>query len=172
MEFDKEYYQKEFERLLSEEREGKFFIKKSNAFFKIKKFTTKGIDSFELAEFISRSDQSARSYWTITICYYAMLYLAKAAILSKGYETDDHYATQIAMGYLLVPNEIEKEDLELLNQAHKIFEEDYIEYFHDTRKESSVSKYSPTKVYAERRTKEILEKSREFIVKLRLFLEE
>ncbi|MCK4588973.1 MAG: HEPN domain-containing protein [Nanoarchaeota archaeon] len=172
MEFDKEYYQEEFKRLLSEKRERKFFIKKSNASFKIKKFMIKGMDSFELAEFVNGSDQSAKSYWAITICYYAMLYLAKAAILTKGYETDDHYATQIALGHLLVPDELEKEDLELLNQAHKIFEEDYLEYFHDARKESSVSKYSPTKVYTERRTKEILDKARQFTAKLRLFLEE
>jgi len=100
-----------------------------------------------------------------------MLYLAKAAILTKGYETDDHYATQTALAYLLVPSEIEKEDLELLEQAHKIFEDDYIEYFADARKESSVSRYSATKVYNERRIKEIFENARKFIAKLRVILE-
>lgn len=100
-----------------------------------------------------------------------MLYIAKAAILTKGYETDDHYSTQIALGYLLIPDEIEKEDLELLEQSHKIFEDDYIEYFHDARKESSVSRYSATKVYTERRVKEIFENARKFISKLRVILE-
>ena len=100
-----------------------------------------------------------------------MLYLAKAAILTKGYETDDHYSTQIALGHLLIPDEIEKEDLELLEQAHKIFEDDYVEYFEDARKESSVSRYSATKVYTERRVKEIFENARKFISKLRVILE-
>lgn len=100
MEFDKEFYKAEFERLLKEKEKRKFFIKKSNALFKINKFIKKGTDSFELANFIKSSKQSAKDYWTITICYYSMLYMAKAAILTKGYETDDHYATQIALGYL------------------------------------------------------------------------
>jgi uncharacterized protein (UPF0332 family) len=172
MEFDKDFYKTEFERLLKEKEKRKFFIKRSNSIFKINKFIKKGIDSFELANFIITSKQSAKDYWTITICYYSMLYMAKAAILTKGYETDDHYATQIALGYLLVPNEIEKEDLELLEQTHKIFEEDYIEYFVDARKESSISRYSPTKVYTERRVKEVLENSRKFISKLGVLLAE
>ena len=100
-----------------------------------------------------------------------MLYMAKAAILTKGYETDDHYATQIALGYLMVPGEIEREDLELLEQSYKIFEDDYVNYFEDARKESSVSRYSATKVYTERRVKEIFENARKFISKLRVILE-
>lgn len=99
-----------------------------------------------------------------------MLYLAKAAILTKGYETDDHYATQIALGYLLIPSKLEKEDLELLQQSYRIFEEDYIEYFEDARKESSVSRYSATKVYTQRRVEEVFENARKFIAKLRLIL--
>ncbi|MBU0666185.1 MAG: hypothetical protein KKB65_01055 [Nanoarchaeota archaeon] len=126
MEFDKETYKEEFEKLLKRKEDKKFYIKKSSSIFKINKFVKKGTDSLELAEFIKKSDKSAKDYWTITICYYSMLYIAKAAILTKGYETDDHYATQIALGHLLVPDEIEKEDLELLEQAHKIFEDDYI----------------------------------------------
>lgn len=172
MEFDKEHYKEEFERLLEEKKEYKFFIKKSAALFKIKGFTRKGVDSLELADFVGRSGKSAAMYWTITMCYYSMLYMAKAATLSKGYETDDHYSTQIALGHLLVPDELEKEDLELLDQAHRIFEDDYVEYFEDARKESSVSKYSPTKVYAERRVREILENARKFVAKLRIMLEE
>ena len=147
MEFDKALYKQEFERLLKEKRKDKFFIRKSSETFKIGKFIKKGIDSFELADYIKNSSQSAKDYWVITISYYSMLYMAKAAILTRGYETDDHYATQIALGHLLVPDKIEKEDLELLEQSYKIFEDDYIEYFHDARKESSISRYSATKVY-------------------------
>ncbi|MEA2036516.1 MAG: HEPN domain-containing protein [Nanoarchaeota archaeon] len=171
MDFDKAFYKKEFERLLSLKTENKSFIKKSNASFKIKKFAKKGSDSLELANYISTSEQNAKDYWTITISYYSMLYLAKAAILTKGYETDDHYSTQIALGHLLVPDEMEKEDLKLLELAYKIFEDDYVEYFHDARKESSVSRYSATKVYTEKRVKEILENAREFIKKVSLILE-
>ena len=147
MEFDKEFYKTEFERLLNEERKHKFLVKRSNAEFKINRFIKKGTESFELANHIKNSEQSAKDYWIITICYYSMLYLSKAAILTKGYETDDHYATQIALGHLLVPDEVEKEDLRLLEQTHKIFEDDYIEYLKDARKESSISRYSATKVY-------------------------
>ena len=171
MEFDKEHYKKEFERLLREKREEKFFIRESNDFFKINKFVKKGSDSFELANFIKDSKQNAKDYWTITICYYSMLYIAKAAILAKGYETDDHYSTQIALGHLLVPDRMEKEDLELLEQTHKIFEDEYVDYFEDARKESSTSRYSATKVYAERRVKEVFENARKFIAKLRVILE-
>ena len=171
MEFDKEFYKEEFEKLLKKKEDRKFYIKKSSAIFKINKFIKKGADSLELANYIKNSDKGAKDYWTITICYYSMLYLAKAAILTKGYETDDHYSTQIALGHLLIPDEIEKEDLELLEQAHKIFEDDYVEYFEDARKESSVSRYSATKVYTERRVKEIFENARKFISKLRVILE-
>ena len=171
MEFDKEHHKEEFEKLLKKKEDRKFYIKKSSAIFKINKFIKKGTDSLELANYIKTSDKGAKDYWTITICYYSMLYLAKAAILTKGYETDDHYSTQIALGHLLIPDEIEKEDLKLLEQAHKIFEDDYIEYFHDARKESSVSRYSPTKVYTERRVKETFENARKFISKLRVILE-
>jgi len=157
--------------MLKMKEERKFFIKKSKAYFKINKFIRKGSDSFELANFLNRSSLSAKGYWTITICYYSMLYLAKAAILTKGYETDDHYATQIALGHLLIPDELEKSDLELLDQAHKIFEDEYIEYFEEARKESSISRYSPTKVYEERRVKEIIEIARNFIEKIRIILE-
>jgi len=171
MEFDKQYYKREFERLLGLKEEKKFFIKKSNALFKINKFIKKGSDSFELADFVNKSKLAAKDYWTITICYYSMLYLAKAIILTKGYETDDHYATQIALRHLLIPDKLEKEDLELLDQAHKIFEDEYIDYFEEARKESRISKYSPTKVYAERRVKEIIEIARKFIEKIRVILE-
>ncbi|MFH0869425.1 MAG: HEPN domain-containing protein [archaeon] len=170
MAFDKEHYKHEFEKLLRIKSEAKFFIKNSDASFKIKKFMKKGVDSLELANFIYKSEQPAKDYWTITICYYSMLYSAKAAILEKGYETDDHYATQIALGHLLVPGKIEKEDLELLEQAHKIFEDDYVDYFHDARKESSTSRYSATKVYTDKRVQELLANAKKFVEKITLIL--
>lgn len=171
VEFNRLYYRDEFERLLNLKSGRKFFIKKSSALFKIRRYITKGTDSLGLACFLQESGQPAKDYWTITVCYYSMLYLAKAAVLSCGYETDDHYATQIALGHLLVPNELEREDLLLLEQAHKIFEDDYVGYFEEARKESSVSKYSPTKVYTERRVREIMEIARKFVEKVRLVLE-
>lgn len=100
-----------------------------------------------------------------------MLHLAKAAILTKGYETDDHYATQIALGHLTVPGAIERSDLELLEQVHNILEEDYVAYFEDARKESAISRYSPTRVYTRRRVEEVFESARQFVAKLRIVLE-
>lgn len=170
MAFNKSHYSQEFERLKSEKTGSKFFIKESNASFKIKKFMKKSADSLELSHFIQKSDQPAKDYWTITICYYSMLYAAKAAILEKGYETDDHYATQITLGHLLVPDEIEREDLEILEQAHKIFEDEYIDYFEDARKESSTSRYSATKAYTQKRVTELQNSARKFIEKIALIL--
>ncbi len=172
MAFDKLKYKEEFEKLLADRGKRKYFIKPSNASFKIKKFIKKGTESLALANYIKNSNENAKDYWIITICYYSMLYLAKAAILTKGYETDDHYSTQIALGHLLVPGKIQREDLELLEQAHKIFEDDYVDYFDDARKESSTSRYSATKVYAQRRVKEIFENATDFIEKISLMLEE
>lgn len=172
MAFDRQLYDDEFELLLGKESEHKFLIRKSNNSFKIKKFIKKGIESFALAKTIKDSKENAKDYWTITICYYSMLYLAKAAILTKGYETDDHYSTQIALGHLLVPNELEKEDLELLDKAYKIFEDDYVDYFEDARKESSNSRYSATKVYTKRRVEEVFEEARSFISKITVILKE
>jgi len=173
MGFDKKQYTNEFKRLLVLKSETKFYIKESNDFFKINKFIRKGVTSFSLANFIKTSNEEAKDYWTIIISYYSMLYLEKAAILTKGYETDDHYhyATQIALGHLLVPDQIEREDLILLEQAYKIFEEEYVDYFADARKESSVSRYSATKVYTQRRVEEVFENARKFIAKLRVLLE-
>lgn len=112
------------------------------------------------------------NYWAITISYYSMLYAAKAAILSKGYEVDDHDAAQIALGHLLVPDELEKEDLEILNQAHKIFEDEYVHYFEDAKKESHIARYSAIKTYTERRLEEIFNNATEFIAKINLVLQE
>jgi len=112
------------------------------------------------------------NYWAITISYYSMLYSAKAAILSKGYEVDDHDAVQIALGHLLVPDALEKEDLEILNQSHKIFEDEYVHYFEDAKKESHIARYSAIKTYTERRLDEIFNNATEFVGKISLMLEE
>ena len=95
-----------------------------------------------------------------------MLYAAKAAILNKGYEAKTHEAAQIALGHLLIPTQIEKEDLELLEQAHKIFEDEYVKYFEDARKESHTARYTAIKTYSERQLEEIYENARKFIEKI------
>jgi len=170
MSFDKNYYKKEFERLLDYNSERKFFIRFSNNSFKINKFIKKGNDSLMIAKFLMEYKNEGKDYWIITICYYSMLYLAKAAILERNYETDDHYSTQIALGHLLVPDKIEKEELEILEQTHKIFESEYVDYFENARKESSISKYSPSKVYSQRRVNEVFNNATNFIHKLNLFV--
>src|SRR3989344_6500375 len=161
-------YKEEFQALLQKQGEKKFFIRKNNQTFKISLFLEKAKGSFNIVESLRANKQIKKvflNYWIITISYYAMLYAAKAAIQSKGYETDDHYATQIALGYLLVPDQLEKEDLELLNQAHKIFENEYVEYFDDARKESSTARYSAIKTYTEERVHHILKNAQKFIAK-------
>ena len=122
MEFNKQAYKKQFTELLDEKR-----IVKSIQSFKIKLFLEKAENSILIAkhnkELKPNKDQPKRifwDYWAITISYYSMLYAAKAAILSKGYEVKDHDAAQIALGHLLVPDEIEKEDLEILSQSYEI----------------------------------------------------
>lgn len=172
MQYEKKEYEKEFKKLLEIKQHNKFYIKESENNYKINKFKKKGIDSLKLAQYILESTEEAKNYWIISISYYAMLYLAKAAILSKGYETDDHYATQIALGHLLIPNQIEKEDLELLEQTHKILENEYINYFQEARTESRTSRYSASKTYTEKRVKEILKNANKFIRKIRILLED
>lgn len=171
MEFNKNTYEQEFKKLLKEQSKRKYFIKSSDASFKIKHLMKKGVQSLALANYLKKTNEAGKEYWVITICYYAMLYSAKAIILTKGYETDDHYATQIALGCLCVPNEIEKEDLHILEQSHKIFEDDYINYFEDARKESRVSRYNATKIYSQRRVTEILKNATNFIGKIKLIIE-
>lgn len=171
MAFDKKFYEEEFNRLLNTHAKGKRYIEESNNTFKIPKYLQKSIESIKIAHFLKTSNQQGKNNWTITISYYSMLYIAKAAILHKGYETDDHYATQIALGHLYIPSKIEQEDLELLNQAHKLFKEDYIDHFQDARKESNNSRYNPAKKYTQRRTEEIIDKAKTFINKLRTILE-
>ncbi len=173
MQYNKEEYQKRFEEYLDEKR----IVRSSNS-FKIKLFIDKAENSLMIAnhhkEIEPRIDEPTKlhwNYWAITISYYSMLYSAKAAILSKGYEVKDHMAAQIALGHLLVPNEMEKEDLELLNQSYKIFEDEYVKYFEDARVESHAARYSAIKRYTERQVEEIFDNARKFIQKIRLILD-
>ncbi len=101
-----------------------------------------------------------------------MLYAAKAAIQQKGYEVKTHEAAQIALGYLLVPDKLEAEDLEILNLTHKIFEEEYITYFSDARIESSTARYQARASYTEKRVNEILQNTRKFINKISKIIKE
>ena len=174
MEFDKEEYKKQFEECIKYNR-----IRKSPQFFKIKLFLAKAENSLLIAkhnkDIEPTEDQPKKlfwDYWAITISYYSMLYAAKAAILSKGYEVSDHEAAQIALGHLLVPDEIEKEDLEVLNQAHKIFEDEYVHYFEDAKKESHIARYSAIKTYTKRRLDEIFNNATDFTAKIGFVLQE
>ncbi|MFH1915742.1 MAG: HEPN domain-containing protein [Nanoarchaeota archaeon] len=172
MAFDKSAYTNLFKRAIAEHR-----IKKSQESFKIKLFLQKAENSLLIAKHVKEiqptKDQPPKlhwNYWAITISYYSMLYAAKAAILSKGYEAGDHDAAQIAIGHLLVPDELEKEDLEILNQAHKIFEDEYVHYFADAKKESYIARYSAIKTYTERRLDEIFNNATEFVAKIGIIL--
>lgn len=122
MQFDKDQYKLMFIGCVKQKR-----IKEFQNFFKIKLFLQKAENSLLIAKFHKdvkpNKDQASKlhcDYWAITIAYYSMLYATKAVIVSKGYEVSDHDAAQVALGYLLIPDAMEKEDLELLNQAYKI----------------------------------------------------
>ena len=152
-------------------------ITPSTQTFKVKLFLSKGENSLLIAKHIKdRAPQPGEpaklhwNYWAITVSYYSMLYCAKALILSKGYEVHDHDAAQVALGHLCVPSDIEKEDLELLNLAHKIFEDEYVTYFEDAKKESHIARYAAIKTYTQRRLEEIFEHAREFVGKAALIL--
>lgn len=171
MVFDKKIYEEKFNKFLNEE-----IIIKSNATFKIKLFLEKAEASFLIANYHKNPtklpDKIYWWQWSITIAYYSMLYAAKSAILFKGYEVKTHEAAQIALGYLLVPYELEKEDLEILNQAHKIFEDEYIKYFEDARSESSTARYQARPSYTERRVNEILINAKKFVKKINSIVRE
>ncbi len=167
-------YKKQFEEFLAKGR-----ITKTRDIFKIKLFLKKGENSLLVAKHIKDIKPSQGEpeklywdYWAITISYYSMLYCAKALILTKGYETHDHDAAQIALGYLCVPGQIEKEDLEILNQSYKIFEDEYVKYFEDAKRESHIARYSAIKTYTERRLNEIFENARKFVGKAAIILNE
>ena len=173
MQFDKEAYQKQFSEYLKEDR-----IKKSNQLFKIKLFLERAENSLMIAKHAKDlqpgKDQAKRlhwDYWTITISYYSMLYAAKAAILTKGYEVRDHDAAQIALGHLLIPDDMEKSDLELLNQSYKIFEDEYVRFFEDAKKESHIARYVAIQSYSKRRVEEIFDNATKFIAKISLMLQ-
>ncbi|MBI5871470.1 HEPN domain-containing protein [archaeon] len=174
MEFDRKAYANIFKMALAENR-----IKKSQETFKIRMFLTKAENSLLIAKHVKEvkptKDQPPKlhwNYWAITISYYSMLYAAKAAILFKGYEVYDHDAAQIALGHLLVPDKLEREDLEILNQSHKIFEDEYVHYFEDAKTESHIARYSAIKTYTERRLQEIFDNTTKFVAKIALILEE
>ena len=173
MKFNKEEYQELFKEYIKSKR-----IKKSNQYFKIKLFLEKAENSLLIAkhtkEIQPSKDQPKKlfwDYWAITVSYYSMLYAAKAAILSKGYEVSDHDAAQIALGHLLIPNEIEKQDLEILNQSYKIFEDEYVYYFQDDKTESKIARYSAIKTYTKRRLDEIFSNATDFVAKIGLILQ-
>ena len=173
MEFDKKEYQKIFEEYIREKR-----IKKSEQSFKIKLFLEKAENSLLIAkhtkEIQPSKDQPKKlfwDYWAITISYYSMLYAAKAAILSRGYEVSDHDAAQISLGHLLVPDKIEKEDLEILSQSYKIFEDEYVHYFEDAKTESKIARYTAIKTYTKRRLDEIFDNATDFVAKIGLILQ-
>src|SRR3990167_9428643 len=174
MSFDKKIYGRLFREYLIERR-----IKKSQESFKIKLFLQKGENSLLIAKGMKEKKPNKDgpgkiywNYWAITISYYSMLYCAKALILTKGYEVHDHNAAQIALGHLCVPAQIEKEDLELMNQSYKIFEDEYVKYFEDAKTESHDARYSAIKTYTQRRLEEIFENARKFVSKASLILEE
>jgi uncharacterized protein (UPF0332 family) len=170
MVFDRKAYANLFKKCLAEDR-----IKKSQDAFKIKLFLQKAENSLLIARHMKEIEPSKDEpkrlhwdYWAIIISYYSMLYAAKSAILQKGFEVNDHDAAQIALGHLLVPDELEKEDLEILNQSHKIFEDEYVHYFDDAKKESHIARYSAIKTYTERRLEEIFNNATEFVAKIGL----
>ena len=174
MEFDKKRYQQLFGECIQDGS-----VKKSQQSFKIKLFVEKAENSLLIAkhtkEIQPSRDQPKKLFWNylaITISYYSMLYAAKAAILSKGYEASDHDAAQIALGHLLVPDKIEKEDLEILNQSYKIFEDEYVHYFEDAKEESKIARYSAISTYTERRLDEIFTNATSFVAKIALILQE
>jgi uncharacterized protein (UPF0332 family) len=165
-------YKKLFEEYVKKNR-----ITLSRDIFKIKLFLKKGENSLLIAKHIKdikpgegEPEKSYWNYWAIAISYYSMLYCAKALILTKGYEVHDHDAAQVALGQLCVPDKIEKEDLELLNQSYKIFEDEYVKYFEDAKTESHIARYSAIKTYTERRLSEIFENARKFVSKTVLIL--
>jgi len=174
MEFNKEEYKKQFDECIKVGR-----IKKSSDLFKVRLFLKKAENSLQIAEHNKKYNPSKDepeklywNYWAITISYYSMLYAAKAAIHSKGYSVSDHDAAQIALGHLLVPDQMEKEDLEILNQSYKIFEDEYVKYFEDAKKESHIARYSAIKTYTERRLDEIFDNATKFVGKISLILKD
>ena len=154
-------------------------ITASKNIFKIKLFLKKGENSLMIAKHIKdikpqkgEPEKLYWNYWAITVSYYSMLYCAKALVLTKGYEVHDHDAAEVALGYLCIPNQIEKEDLEILNQSHKMFEDEYVKYFEEAKRESHIARYSAIQTYTERRLQEMFENARKFVSKVSLIIED
>ena len=185
MDFNQEWYTSKFQELLNKKEKDKFCIKPSTASFKTSLYKKKAEKSFMIASFLLKAakDEKIRetcllpeemflNYWIITVSYYSMLYLAKSLILTNGYETDDHFSTQIALGKLFViTDQIKKEDLELLNQSYKVLEEEYVAYFEEARKESRTARYAAVKSYEKQRVEMIFNNAKRFIAKLSLMVQ-
>jgi len=150
-------------------------IVRSTASFKKPLFLAKAKQSFLLARHLhhdaAEPQQLSWYSWAIVIHYYAMLYAAKAAILTRGYEVKSHEAALVALAGLLVPTPLEREDLELLDQAQRIFEEEYLSSFAQAQTESYVARYAAIKRYTERQVAEIEEDARRFLLKIEHVLE-
>lgn len=184
MKFNKEWYEKKFQELIKRKDKDKFFIRPSTTLFKINLYKKKSEKSFMISTFLLKASKDKKlreiyelpeevflNYWIITISYYSMLYIAKSLIFIKGYETDDHQSTQIALGKLfIITNELEKEDLNILNQSHKILEEEYVTYFEEARKESRNARYTAIKNYEKQRVETIYNNAKKFIAKLSLII--
>ncbi len=99
------------------------FIVQSTAHFKIPLFLRKAKESFLLAHHLHPDATEERRLcwfqWAIAIHYYAMLYAAKAALLTRSVseEVERHEAALVALVALLHPAPLERADLELLDQA-------------------------------------------------------
>jgi len=161
MSFDKQWYTQEFTSFVAENR-----IRQSRQLFKVPLFLQRAENSLQIAEHMKEmnptKDQPKKlhwSYWAITISYYSMLYAAKAAILSKGYEVRDHDSAQIALGYLLVPSKLEQEDLE------------YVQFFETAKKESHIARYVAIKKYTDRQLVELFDNAMKFVGKISLMVE-
>ncbi|PIO08817.1 hypothetical protein COT47_01045 [Candidatus Woesearchaeota archaeon CG08_land_8_20_14_0_20_43_7] len=172
MEYDKRKYNSTFQKYLRDHK-----ISRSNASFKVKQFIDKAENSLLIArhhkDIMPNKDQPIKlhwNYWAITISYYSILYAAKAAILTRGFEVKDHMAAQIALGHLLIPNQLEVEYLNIMDEAYKIFTDEYVKYFEDARKDSHIARYSASRSYTEKRVDEIFSNARRFIQKIRLVI--
>ena len=165
MQLDKEDYKEQFHKFIEEG-----LIKESSQSFKISQFLKKAEASFLIANDLEKPrPEPEKLYWdlwAITVHYYAMLYAAKAAILSKGYEVSSHDAAQAALAHLFVPDKLEEEALTILDQAHRIFEDEYVQYFEEAKRESRIARYRARPAYTQRRLEEIHEYARKFLEKI------
>ena len=168
---DQEHYKIRFKEL---EVEGA--IRYSTASFKKKQFLAKADASFLIAkQHLEDHDFPDKMYWlqwAITIGYYSMLYATKAALIAKEYEVKTHEAAQIALGHLFVPTEVEIEELELLDQAHRIFEDEYLTYLEEAQTESNTARYRARASYTEKQATQIIENAQKFIEKIKTVLAE